>query len=663
MKKFYSILFLALLFAITIAFPSQALAATFLVNSTVDDVDANPGDGICQTATPGECTMRAAIEESNSLSGSDSVLIPLGTYLFTVDGTIVISDDISITGADQSLTFIEQGGFLITSPINFSMSQLTIQNGGNPIDNSGGANLSLANVTISNNFGHGVNSSAGGSSLSLSNTIISNNTFNGIQLSGFFSQLTATNAQISNNGGAGIASAFAAGSTINLSSTQITNNNSAGISVEDNNVTLQTVVVDGNRFGIGSSTSNLTLIASSITNNLEGGIQGGNSANISDSVISGNGFGAGPGSPGGGIGSVGNLTLTRVVVENNHSNLYTGGVYNPGGNAVIIESTIRNNSANLPSGSVFNDGNGVMTIERSTISGNTDGGILNNGTLDLINSTVSGNTDNFPGTLLGGLHNANTATILNSTITLNGTTGEGGIFNENNLTLKNSIVAENFGTGNCAGFGTIVSDGNNIDSDGTCNLTASGDQPNTNPLLGPLQNNGGPTFTHALLTGSPAIDTGNNTGCPSTDQRGVPRPQDGDNNLSTICDIGAYEVEALVIPPLPIIIDIKPGADPNTIKLGSNGNVSVAIFSSPTFDATQVDPLTVTLASAPVRLKGQGQPAASIEDINDDGLDDLVVQVSTEALVLTATDTEAILEGETFNNSHIQGSDFVRVIE
>jgi Beta-galactosidase jelly roll domain len=112
----------------------------------------------------------------------------------------------------------------------------------------------------------------------------------------------------------------------------------------------------------------------------------------------------------------------------------------------------------------------------------------------------------------------------------------------------------------------------------------------------------------------------------------------------------------------PVAIDIKPGEYPNTINLGSNGVVPVAILSSFTFDATQVDPLTVTLASAPVALRGKGTPMAVIKDANHDGLMDLVVWVETEALQLCETDTEAILLGQTFAGEHIVGRDSVRIV-
>lgn len=113
---------------------------------------------------------------------------------------------------------------------------------------------------------------------------------------------------------------------------------------------------------------------------------------------------------------------------------------------------------------------------------------------------------------------------------------------------------------------------------------------------------------------------------------------------------------------LTVNIDIKPGSSPNTINLGSNGVVPVAILSSTKFDATEVDPLTVTLASAPVRLKGKGTPMFSEEDVDADGLMDLVVHVETEAFEINPDNTDAILEGMTLTGQRIKGTDTVRVV-
>jgi len=113
---------------------------------------------------------------------------------------------------------------------------------------------------------------------------------------------------------------------------------------------------------------------------------------------------------------------------------------------------------------------------------------------------------------------------------------------------------------------------------------------------------------------------------------------------------------------IPVQIDIKPGSFPNSINLGSQGTVPVAIFSTATFDARMVDPLSITLANASVALKGKGTPMASFQDVNQDGLLDLVVHVDTQALQLTVGDTVAILEGQTFDGRRIRGSDSVRVV-
>jgi hypothetical protein len=113
---------------------------------------------------------------------------------------------------------------------------------------------------------------------------------------------------------------------------------------------------------------------------------------------------------------------------------------------------------------------------------------------------------------------------------------------------------------------------------------------------------------------------------------------------------------------IPVVIDIKPGSFPNSINLGSNGTVPVAILSPSSLDAATIDPSTVALAGAAVNLRGRGTPMASNEDVNGDGLRDLVVHVSTQALQLTGTDVEAVLTGKTFGGTPVQGTDSVRVV-
>jgi len=117
-------------------------------------------------------------------------------------------------------------------------------------------------------------------------------------------------------------------------------------------------------------------------------------------------------------------------------------------------------------------------------------------------------------------------------------------------TVKNTIIAANSG-GDCQVGPGLTSEGNNLDSDGTCDLNGPGDISSADPLLLPLASNGGPTHTHALRAtecgidsctpGSPAIDAADNTACPATDQRGVARPFDGDGDGNAVCDIGAHE--------------------------------------------------------------------------------------------------------------------------
>lgn len=134
----------------------------------------------------------------------------------------------------------------------------------------------------------------------------------------------------------------------------------------------------------------------------------------------------------------------------------------------------------------------------------------------------------------------------------------------------------------------------------------------------------------------------------------------GDYGITAGC---CYYGDTWEFGPISVTIDIKPGSYPNSINLGSNGNVPVAIFSTEDFDATTVDPLTVTLAGAVVRIKGKGDSLRFYEDIDGDGLLDILVHIDTRTFALSGIETEAILEGYTFDGRMIRGVDTVRIVQ
>ncbi|MEW6210363.1 MAG: choice-of-anchor Q domain-containing protein, partial [Acidobacteriota bacterium] len=220
-----------------------------------------------------------------------------------------------------------------------------------------------------------------------------------------------------------------------------------------------------------------------------------------------------------------------------------GGIFNDSfGTLTIQNSTLSGNSAGFDGGGIFNLG--TLTIQNSTLSGNSaddSGGIFNSGTVTIQNSTLSGNTADDSG---GGIFNVGAVTIQNSTLSNNSALDGGGISNFNLVTIKNSIVANSTSGGDCAGSGTFNTSGVNFSTDSTC---PGFTQVTSAQLhLGPLQDNGGSTATHALLCGSVAVDavtdcTDASMNPVTTDQRGVARPIDGDGDGMGECDAGAYE--------------------------------------------------------------------------------------------------------------------------
>jgi CSLREA domain-containing protein len=317
-------------------------------------------------------------------------------------------------------------------------------------------------------------------------------------------------------------------------------------------------------------------------------------------TISGTTVRNGRGVDGGGIRNMGDLTLQNCVFTGNLAAFNGGGIYNAGVLA-LTGSIVSNNSNNDGAGGGISSA-GALTIDASTVSGNAARGVFAaGGGIDLLdvsgpvvirNSTFTNNTARIG----GGIHaRANRIDVINSTFSGNGTTEDGGglyvaagatglynvtiAYNRTNTGLSTRSTAEGAGiyretgatlyfansliAGNsklvpngdakpisdpdqCAG--TLSSLGNNLLSDiepGHCTIT--GPYNVAALTLGTLQNNGGPTKTHALPAGSPAIDAGNVAGCVdgdgaaiSTDQRGFPRP------FGSRCDVGAFEVSDVI---------------------------------------------------------------------------------------------------------------------
>lgn len=325
------------------------------------------------------------------------------------------------------------------------------------------------------------------------------------------------------------------------------------------------------------SGSNLTITGSTLSDNAAvrgGGIRNEGDLTITNSALSGNEakrFGGGITGLGGGISNVdGTAELVDTAVSSNEAD-DGGGIHNAG-ELTLNTSTVSDNTAGRAGGILNSSLGGTVLVDKSTISGNEadiGAGILNFDLLELNSSTISDNT----GTFGGGIHNATPgrATVTNSTVSgnevdldgggvlnsgggmmtvLSSTVSSnkaqrfgGGVFNQGNAELQNTILANNMDGANPDCFGLITSLGNNLI--GTisppCDITLQPSDLTGDPGLDVFMDDGSPGNGHfPLLPTSQVIDMGNNAACPPSDQLGRPR-FDGDENGTTICDIGAIE--------------------------------------------------------------------------------------------------------------------------
>ncbi|MCL6749892.1 hypothetical protein KBT16_02405 [Nostoc sp. CCCryo 231-06] len=314
--------------------------------------------------------------------------------------------------------------------------------------------------------------------------------------------------------------------------------------------------VSGNTAGSAISNSGiLSLANTSVFGNTQGGIYNGGTLSLTNSSVSGNTGGSGI-SNDASDENTGTLNLINSSVSGNTTNLGGGGIYNQGGTLSLTSSTVSGNTAKYGGGIVNADdggySGGLVTLTNSTVSGNTaleDGGGIYNGysyvadtRLTLINSTIANNTADSDG---------------------DGTGNGGGVFNTSDASspvkVSNTIIASNFDKSTSGDIhpdvdGSLIDSGNNLIGNNTgstgfttSTLVGTSASP-IDPKLGLLQNNGGATFTQALLANSPAIDAGKNslvtTGV-TTDQRGARF----NRIFNGVVDIGAYEVQVPITPP------------------------------------------------------------------------------------------------------------------
>ncbi len=294
-----------------------AWSATFIVNSTADTPDDNPGNAICADAS-GNCTLRAAIQEANALAGSDAITLGTATYTLTgaagddlaLSGDLDITQNVTVTGTGTTNTFINGGSvdrvFDIDpsgSGVTVTVSDLTIQSGNVPGESGGGirnrGTLSLTAATLSGN----VTGIDGGGILNL-----------GI--------LTLTSSTVSGNTATGDGGGIfnGSGNTLTVTASTVTNNNTTGTGSDG-----------GGIFNAGSATLTNSTITDNTANDAGGGIFNatGATATINNATISNN---TGTTGNGDGILNSGAATLTNTIVANNVGNNCSGGITSGGNN-------------------------------------------------------------------------------------------------------------------------------------------------------------------------------------------------------------------------------------------------------------------------------------------------------------------------------------------
>ncbi|MCI0743108.1 MAG: Ig-like domain-containing protein [Gemmataceae bacterium] len=558
----------------------RTVPANFLVNTTIDTIDINPGDGLAIDSA-GNTSLRAAIMEANALTGADTIQLPVGTFALTLVGSgealaatgdLDITDDLTIRGAVTGASIISAGSSTGLNDRVFDLPR------GVAVDNRRVVN------------------------------------FENLQITGGIAQGTGSTSTLEDRGGAIRIDFF---NTVNITNVLFSNNTAPRTG---------TNLV----FGLGGAIDN-------------------------------NGF----------------LTIDNSRFENNFASNGGGALYAGGSPAQV---TIRNSTFtdNRARGGGAIENHEPMTIDNSTFARNEgrvgtssgQGGAIDNnggGNLTLTNCTFSDNISVFG----GAISNFETLTVRASTIAGNDASRGGGIYSSSlgTVSIENSIVALNTHVNGGPDIDGVVSSqghnliGNTADASG---LVAS-DLLNVDPQLGALANNGGPTQTRALLTGSPAINAANTATAPASDQRGVSRPQ------GPAADIGAFELQLAPSNQPPVaqdqskstnedtpLNDTLPASDPDEDALSytvvaspAHGTVQVnaatgAYTYTPDLNYNGPDSFTFkandgqadsNVATVSITINAVNDPPVAVNDAYT-ATEDIILQIQPPGVLVNDTDVE-----------------------